>query len=67
MLEVTETEETIVLFVTFFIIGSISTVGPGPLPPPPLATPMGCTTEPVNRNVSALRLIRHKMNEGTLN
>ena len=36
LLKETETEETIVFFVTFFIIGSISIGGgAGPWPPPP--------------------------------
>ena len=40
MLKETETEKTIVFFVTFFIIGSIS-IGGGPgSQGPPLATPM---------------------------
>ena len=45
MLKETETEETIVFVCDVFIIGSIPIwEGPGPLPPPPLATPMRTLT-----------------------
>ena len=41
MLKETETEETIVFFVTFLSLVAFQLGGPGPPVPLPLATPMG--------------------------